>query len=77
MTKRIEVDGVKIKKDQDQNGKVKLKKNDEDVPGDEIKLFTLDQFIEVTKRPDVQIITKENPTCYWYWDGRQYRRYCW
>ena len=76
MAKEIKIDNDKIEKEKDQHGNVKLKHDGNDVTSN-AKEVTLGDLIGLLNDPEAQIITRKNPTCYWYWDGRQWKKYCW
>lgn len=75
--KEIKIDNVKIEKEKDANGVWKIKKEGVEVPDNDIVDATLEDLIkDLEKNKEIQLITKENPTCYWYWNGTQWKKYC-
>lgn len=75
---KIEVDHVKIEKVKDAQGNFKIKRDDTVIIDNQTTVVTLDNLVNLLReKPDSHVITKDNPTCYWYWDGSQWRKYCW
>ena len=70
----INVDGDRLERVTEQ-GQVRARRNNETVTGHVVTLGEIINYLQ-RNRDSIQVITKDNPTCYWYWDGSQWRRYC-